>query len=98
MATYTEKFNLSKDAVFLGRVTIAVAKFADYIMSEPETTENHRARVRWAQNAALNPQTVAVSIATIVTWNADVDYGLADVLDEALQTAVEVACGKFLFT
>jgi hypothetical protein len=98
MSTYAQKSDLAKDAAFLGRCAFAVAKFADYILSEAENTANHRQRFRWAQSAAMNPAGVASAIALAVTLNNDVDYGLGNVLDEALQTAVEQACAKLLFT
>ncbi len=98
MATYLEATNLAQDADFLKRVTHAVAKFAVYILDEAEATPNHKARVRWASSAVLNPAGVAGAIAAAVTLDQNVDYGLANVTDADLQTAVEAACAKLLFT
>ena len=97
MATYLELANLATDAEFVKRLTYAVAKFASYILDEAENTPNHKARVKWASSAILNPSGVAQAVAPAVCLNEDVTYGLAEVLDPALQTAVETACGKLLF-
>ena len=97
MAAYLDLTNLAQNADFIKRLTHAVAKFAAYILDEPEATPNHKARAKWAASAILNPTGVATAIAPAVTLDANVSYGLENTLDADVQTAVETYCSKLLF-
>ena len=76
----------------------AVARFAVYILNEAENTSNHKARLKWAANAALRPTAIAQALAPAITIADTVETGLADVSDADLQGAVEALCAQLLFT
>ena len=60
---YIDQANLSIDATFLKRITMAIAHFANYIIGEAHSVANHQQRYRWALNAVLNPGSIAQPIA-----------------------------------
>jgi len=95
--TYEETFNLTKDQVFRGRVSVACVHFANYIVDEPSTTPAHSTRIKWAQNTLIAPD-VAVQncIATVVNDDKVQEAGGAAVTDPDLQTAVETSINKLL--
>ena len=96
-ATYSDIGNLSTDATFLKRLTVAVAHFANYILGEPDTTGNHKARFKWASSAIVNPVGIAAAIAPAVCLDPAVQASLAAVTDADLQSACEAACNLLLF-
>jgi len=95
--TYEETFNLTKDQVFRGRVSVACVHFANYIVDEPSTTPAHSTRIKWAQNTLIAPD-VAVQncIATVVNDDKVQEAGGAAVTDPDLQMAVETSINKLL--
>lgn len=68
MATRLELSTLaSLTTVFVNRITVCVLFYAQFIIGEDTKIQGHVTRSTWAKASILNPQSVAVSIAPLVT-------------------------------
>jgi len=84
------------DFAFRNRVKVAVLTFASYVFGEPPSTPAHNTRIKWAQNAVQNPDTVAAQAQPPTVMDPAVQQDGANVSDSALQGAVENALQKLL--
>lgn len=92
MAAYVDILTLSKDAAFLGKISVAVTKYADFVLNN--ATLNIR-RLQWGNNVAQNgPNGYAAGIALMVAYDANIQAltsagGACTASDAQIQTAVE---------
>lgn len=98
MATYTELYGLTTNIPLLNKVMIAVAILAETIRAEPPTTENHAARVVWAQEALRNVDGTARSLLWVLLAQnaAATQAAIENASDAAIQTAVDSAVNLML--
>lgn len=92
--TYQQSADLMKDPIFVGRVKVAVLKFATSITDEATTTPAHSARLRWAQQAILNADQMAFTVTPPTVLDPAVQQDGAAITDAALQSAVENTVNK----
>ena len=94
--TYKEQNALMTDMDFQGRIKVAVLKYSTSILDEPSTTVAHNTRLKWANNAAQNPQQVAQTLQPNVVMDANVQTAGAAITDELLQASVEATVNKLM--
>jgi hypothetical protein len=94
--TYEETYDLSKDAVFRGRVAVASTHYAVFITDEPANTPAHSTRYKWAQSTLANVEGAVAMVITTVCNDAAVQTDGAAITDAALQSTVETAVNKLL--
>jgi hypothetical protein len=94
--TYEETFQLMRDQIFRGRVSVACAKFATYIADEQPDVPAHPTRYKWAMATLSNPDSATAQVMPTVVWDAAVQQDGAAVTDAALQGAVENAVQKLI--
>ena len=94
--TYKEQNALMTDMDFQGRIKVAALKFATSILDENGNIPAHNSRMRWATNAAQNPQMVAQTLQPNVVMDAKVQEQGANITDVDLQGAVEATANKLL--
>lgn len=95
---YSEVMMLSSNADFLNRCSYAVQKFATYILNEDPGTQNHTARLNWANNALTNPTLQVNAYLPAILQNATVQTQLGAISDTDLQTVVETSCNATIDT
>ena len=93
---YVDLSAIAGDPLFLRRVTVAVAKFAAYILGEAPSVPNHATRYRWAQTAIVNASGVAGAIATSVVLDNNVQAALMASTDAQIQSGVEAQVATLL--
>jgi hypothetical protein len=94
--TYEETFQLMRDQIFRGRVSVSCAKFASYIADEQPNVPAHPTRYKWSMATLGNPDAAAGQVIPTVVWDASVQADGPAVTDAALQTAVETAVAKLI--
>lgn len=94
--TYEESAALMQDIAFRGRVKVACLKYADSIMIEASNVPAHNARYKWAQNAFMQPDLVAMQVQPPTVMDPGVQSAGAAVTDAALQGAVETVVNKMI--
>jgi len=94
--SYQEAGDLMVDFAFRSRVKVAVLGFAKYIYGEAPSVPAHNTRMKWAQNAVLNPDTVAAQAQPQTVMEDGVQQDGANISDANLQTAVESALQKLM--
>jgi hypothetical protein len=94
--TYEETFQLMRDQIFRGRVSVACTKFASYIADEAPSVPAHPTRYKWSMATLVNPEQATTQVIPTVVWDAAVQQDGAAVTDAALQTAVETAVAKLI--
>ena len=93
MALYKDIALLRRNAEMVDRVSVAVTKIAQYIITAEVGPTN--ARVRWANNAIVNPDPVAQAMmAAVVSDTVVQDEGLL-VSDAHIQYVVEQWVDRF---
>jgi hypothetical protein len=85
-----------QDMAFRGRVKVACLKFADSILIEASSVPAHNSRYKWAQNAFMQPDLVAMQVQPPTVMDPAVQTAGAAVTDAALQGAVEAVVGKMI--
>src|SRR5215475_5832 len=93
---YQQSADLMKDQVFIGRIKVAILKFAAFIVDEPTGTAAHNTRYKWAQNALVDSDAVAMKMAPIVVMDPAVHNQGSSISDAALQSATEAAIQDLL--
>jgi len=94
--TYKEQNDLMTDLVFQGRIKVAVLKYATSILDEEPTVVAHNTRLKWANNAAQNPQLMAQTLQPNVVMDANVQTAGSSITDELLQGSVEATVNKLM--
>ena len=94
--TYKEQNDLMTDLVFQGRIKVAVLKYATSILDEEPTVTAHTTRLKWATNAAQNPQVVSQTLQPNVVMDANVQTAGSAITDELLQGSVEATVNKLM--
>jgi hypothetical protein len=94
--TYIASNELMNDMTFRGRVKVACLKYADSIMIEASTVPAHNTRERWALSTMQQPDMIASQIHPPTVMDPAVQEAGADILDSALQAAVEGTVNKIL--
>lgn len=94
--TYEETFQLMRDQIFRGRVSVACTKFASYIADEQPNVPAHPTRYKWSMATLTNPEGATIQVIPTVVWDAAVQQDGAAVTDAALQGAVENAVQKLI--
>jgi hypothetical protein len=94
--TYEQTYDLTKDTVFRGRVSVACCHYATYITDEDASIPAHSTRYRWAQQTLLNPETAVNQCINTVVNDGAVQADGSAITDTALQSAVETAVNKLL--
>lgn len=97
MANYQQIFDLSKDAAFVGKLQVAVIKYAEYLLGEDPTTAYHVIRIRWADNIVRNGvENTVTKIALAVAFDGTIQAHLSDYTDDQLQSATEVRINRIM--
>lgn len=93
---------MRKDAALKERVTSAIAKQADYILSsEPVNTANHFNRRKWAMDALMSPEVFADRMMWMVTGNGTIQAAWVtssdqeDIVDNDIIYVVNVSIDSF---
>ena len=94
--TYEDTYQLMRDQIFRGRVSVACTKFASYIADEAPTVPAHPTRYKWSMATLGNPEGATAQVMPTVVWDAAVQQDGPAVTDAALQTAVETAVAKLI--
>lgn len=94
--TYEETYQLMRDQVFRGRVSVSCTKFATYIADEQPNVPAHPTRYKWSMATLANPDGATAQVMPTVVWDASVQASGAAVTDPELQSAVEVAVQKLI--
>lgn len=94
--SYSDSAALMMDTTFRGRIKTALLHFASYVMGESPGTAAHNSRYKWAQQAYLSPDAVALQLQPIVVMDANVQANGSSVDDPTLQTAVETAINSII--
>lgn len=94
--TYEETYQLMRDQIFRGRVSVACSKFASYIADEAPSVPAHPTRYKWSMTTLVNPEGATTQVIPTVVWDASVQADGAAVTDAALQTAVETSVAKLI--
>lgn len=94
--TYEETYQLMRDQIFRGRVSVACTKFATYIADEQPNVPAHPTRYKWSMATLINPEGATAQVIPTVVWDAAVQQDGAAVTDAALQGAVESAVQKLI--
>jgi hypothetical protein len=88
--TYSDSATLMNDINFRGRIKVSLLNFANQVLAEASTTPAHNTRLKWAQNALLQPDFTAQQIQPNVVMDPSVQSsGGSSIDDPTLQTAVE---------
>jgi hypothetical protein len=97
MATYAEIITLSRDAAFLGKLEVAVVKYAEYILNEAANVDYHTVRARWADSVVTSGAGGVVSrIALPVALDSVIQDNLNTYTDAQLQAAAEVRIQRIM--
>lgn len=92
MATYADIATLMNSSAFRDAVTIAVVKYASFILNESAGVANHNQRAAWAKNAYQSPGGVGGSLLAAVAWDSNVQATAPAVpADSVIQSATENA-------
>ncbi len=91
MATYAETANLVNSSTFRDAVTVAVAKYAAYILNEGAGVAYHNQRVQWAKPAYQNPGGVAGGLLAAIALDSNIQSNMPTPSDAQIQAATEVA-------
>ena len=94
--SYTESAALMNDLEFRGRIKVAALKYADSIMLEATNVAAHNTRLRWAQGCFQQPDQTAGQLQPPVVMDPAVQLAGAEIVDTALQGAVEGVVNKML--
>lgn len=94
--TYEDTYQLMRDQIFRGRVSVACTKFASYIADEAPSVPAHPTRYKWSMATLVNPEGATAQVIPTVVWDASVQADGAAVTDTALQGAVETAVAKLI--
>jgi len=93
---YAGSADLMNDMAFRGRIKVAMLHFAAYVLGEDSGVPAHNTRVKWSQNALIQPDFVAGQIAPVVVGDPSVQSQGASIPDDQLQSATEAAINKIL--
>lgn len=96
VATYADLMALALDPAFLKRVQVALAQFAMYILNEPPSTPNNKARYEWAKHAIVSTAFIAGALAPAIVVDVTVADKLMGITDAELQPIVEAKAGLLL--
>lgn len=92
MATYSEIATLMNSSTFRDAVTVAVAKYAAYILAENATAvQNHNQRAAWAKSAYQSPGATSSGLLTAVALDPNVQAAIPTPNDATVQSATEAA-------
>ena len=94
---YAAQSALGKDPVFMGRVQVSCINLATAIQLEAASTPAHTSRMRWAAATSAEPYSMAVKVSNAVVTDPAVVEAGAEIVDAALQAAVQVTIeSKFI--
>lgn len=102
MATYSDLATIRNSSVFLDRCTIAVTKYAQFIIGESASTTDHNRRFNWASHAILSPGSTASQLANAIVLDptftelADGTTSIDTITDTQMQSAVEATINATL--
>lgn len=94
--TYADQATVKNQSAFIDRCSIAVAKYAKFIIGEDPATQYHTHRALWATQAMLNPMAETQKIIYFAVLDPAVS-GLTSppdqtqISDSTLQSVVETA-------
>lgn len=91
MATYADTATLKNSSTFRDAVTIAVAKYASYILNEGAGVQFHNQRAAWAKGAYVSPDGVAGGLLAVIALDSNVQAAIPTVSDATIQSATENA-------
>ena len=94
--TYEDTYQLMRDQIFRGRVSVACTKFASYIADEAPSVPAHPTRYKWSMATLVNPDGATTQVIPTVVWDTEVQAAGPEVTDVALQGAVETAVAKLI--
>lgn len=92
--TYEELAALMNDQAFRGRVKVAMLKYCDTILIEPDSTLGHPSRVRWAQQAMQQPEIWVGQLQPSVVMDPAIQASGAAATDLEVQGATEAVINK----
>jgi hypothetical protein len=88
MASLLEIYALRFDTDLKNRVMAAIAKAAQDVINESDTTENHANRIIWARDSLTDAQTMAEKFMWAVVGNASIQNNGANSTDNDIQFVV----------
>lgn len=98
--TYLELSALTKTSNFVDRVTVAVTRYAQYIIGENPATADHQHRFSFARSAITSPSGTAGQILYAVVMDAAIKnqdpLNFTSTTDATVQTVVETAINQYL--
>ena len=98
--TYLELSALTKTSNFVDRVTVAVTRYAQFILGENPATNDHQRRFNWARSAITSPSGTAGQILYAIALDAAIKnqdpLNFATTSDATVQTVVETAVNQYL--
>jgi len=92
--TYEESSALMSDPAFRGKVKVAMLRYTDTILIEPDSTMGHTSRVRWAQQAMQQPDQWVNQIQPNVVMDPAIQASGAAATDVEIQGATEAVINK----
>lgn len=82
------------DPAFRGKVKVAMLRYTDTILIEPDSTMGHTSRVRWAQQAMQQPEIWVSQLQPSVVMDPAIQESGAAATDAQLQAATEAVINK----
>jgi len=70
MATYADQAAIMTNGAFISRISIAIAKYAEYIIGN--AANQTRDQIAWATRAAQSPGSIASQIVSLCVWDTAV--------------------------
>jgi len=98
-ATYADQATVKNNGSFLDRCSVALAKYAKFIIGEDPATQFHTFRADWAKSALQNPLGETQKIIFFAIWDPAItgltspvnQASIDGITDAVLQTVIETA-------
>ena len=92
--TYEQLAALTSDPVFRGKVKVAMLKYCDTMIIEPDNTTGHVSRDRWAKQAKQQPDMYAGQLQAGVCLDPAIQAAGGEATDIEIQGATEAEINK----
>lgn len=96
MATLTAIYNLRGSGALKARVTAAIAKAAQDVITEAANTPSHTERLAWAKKSLLNADAAAEEMMWAVVGNASIQATGEACSDNDVQFVVNSNINQFI--
>ncbi len=92
--TYDESAALMNDPAFRGKVKVAMLRYCDTILIESDSVMGHTSRVRWAQQAMMQPEMWVSQLQPNVVMDPAIQEAGTASTDAQIQAATEAVINK----